>query len=383
MAGNLLAVIENLYAGVMDEDAWGRALTAIADLVSAQGLLLMSCNPQTCEIFRYELPGLDGAGLQEYGRHWIHHDPRYAAGLLRPVGEVQVDDMLVPRTVMRRSAIFNEFLRPWDIPFCIASWVIRAPTHGVTMCIEGTRRHGPFTEAERRKIITVLPHLRRVLQVKDRLAKAGTRADQLLETMDRLPYGVLLLDEDLTIVEASAAARAILAEGDGVHARGGRLGFHRSSDAAAFARTLTARPDSGPGSHGVVVVQRSPRLRGLTMLTLPLKTAPGHWTRPPPCYLVFMFDGSRNTNPSLATLRQAYGLTPGEAQLVVALVGGSSLVEIAAQRAVSVQTLRSQLKSVFAKTGARSQAQLLRLVLTGPYLLDAAQEGRPLRASQE
>ena len=377
MPRNPLAVIESLYEGVVDEEAWGRALTEVANLVSAQGLLLMSCNPKTCEIFRYELPGLDGAGLKDYGGHWIHHDPRYAAGLQRPAGEVQVDDMLVPRAVMRRSAIFNEFLRPWDIPFCIASWVIRAPTHGVTLCIEGTRRHGPFTEAERKRIVAVLPHLRRVLQVKDRLAKAGTRADQLLETMDRLPYGVLLLDEDLTIVEASAAARAILAEGDGVHARGGRLGFHRSSDATAFARTLDPIATDGRERNGLVMVRRLVNGDELTLLTMPLVAPPGGWSRPAVRYLVLLFGGSRSAWPSAETLRSAYGLTNGEAQLAAALVAGGSLSDIAERRSVSVQTLRTQLKSVFAKTGVSNQSQLLRLVLTGPAALTTKDRESP------
>ena len=49
----------------------------------------------------------------------------------------------------------------------------------------------------------------------------------------------------------------------------------------------------------------------------------------------------------------------------------TSLADIAERHGLSVQTLRSQLKSVFAKTGARTQAQLMRLVVAGPSVLSA------------
>jgi len=366
MQGNLPSVIDTLYEGVLDEEAWGHGLAGIAELVSASGLLLMSCNPTSCEVLRFEAPGLDPTGMRDYQEHWIRQDPRYIAGLVRPPGEAQVDDMLVPREVMRRSAVYNEFLRPMDVPFCIASWVIRTPSHGVTMCIEGTRRHGPFSEDERGRIAALLPHLRRVLQIKDRLAKAGTRAENLLEAMDRLPFGVLLLSDDLTVVEASASARATLAANDSVHAQGGRLGFRRSTDAQAFARTLAANPADAAGSEGVVVVRRLTEPGDVTLLTMPLEAAPDEWTRPRARHLVLVFDSVRTPPPSQVLLQRTYGLTASEARLAASLATGLSLAEIAERRGLSVQTLRSQLKSVFGKTGISAQTQLVRLVLTGP-----------------
>ena len=45
-----------------------------------------------------------------------------------------------------------------------------------------------------------------------------------------------------------------------------------------------------------------------------------------------------------------------------------SLIEIADTRKISRHTVRNQLKSVFTKTGARSQADLVRLVLSCPDL---------------
>ena len=56
---------------------------------------------------------------------------------------------------------------------------------------------------------------------------------------------------------------------------------------------------------------------------------------------------------------------PAEADLVRLLAAGHPLEAAAELRGVTMNTVRSQLKQVFAKTDTKRQAELVRLVLTG------------------
>jgi len=67
-------------------------------------------------------------------------------------------------------------------------------------------------------------------------------------------------------------------------------------------------------------------------------------------------------------------LTPAEARLAAALATGATLEQIAAAHRVTEATLRSQLRSIFSKTGTSRQAELVRLALRGVAL---APERRP------
>jgi len=67
-----------------------------------------------------------------------------------------------------------------------------------------------------------------------------------------------------------------------------------------------------------------------------------------------------------AQLMQLFGLSPAEARLLRALVQGTTLDDYARECDVRLTTLKTQLKSLFAKTGTHRQADLVRLVMDVP-----------------
>jgi DNA-binding CsgD family transcriptional regulator len=62
-------------------------------------------------------------------------------------------------------------------------------------------------------------------------------------------------------------------------------------------------------------------------------------------------------------LQELFGLTAAEAVLAAGLAEGKSIEELAAEQGVSMNTARTQLKSIFAKTGVHRQGQLISLIL--------------------
>jgi DNA-binding CsgD family transcriptional regulator len=72
--------------------------------------------------------------------------------------------------------------------------------------------------------------------------------------------------------------------------------------------------------------------------------------------------------PCTVRLKQLLGLTPAESRLVAELfVTAGRLDDVAAVRGITHETARSQLRSVFRKCEVGSQAELVRLVASGPF----------------
>ncbi|MEM1153145.1 MAG: helix-turn-helix transcriptional regulator [Pseudomonadota bacterium] len=62
-------------------------------------------------------------------------------------------------------------------------------------------------------------------------------------------------------------------------------------------------------------------------------------------------------------LEVLYGLTAAEAQVCRLLIDGLSYGDIADTRGVTLETIKSQAKSILAKTGVSSRSALVRLAL--------------------
>ena len=70
-------------------------------------------------------------------------------------------------------------------------------------------------------------------------------------------------------------------------------------------------------------------------------------------------DVTFRTQPSAARLKDLFGLTPAEARVAAAMMAGLGIGAIAGAHGVEAETVRTQVKRIRNKTGARSQTQLL------------------------
>ena len=63
-------------------------------------------------------------------------------------------------------------------------------------------------------------------------------------------------------------------------------------------------------------------------------------------------------------LRCHFDLTPAEARLALHLVAGETLRSAAVKLSIAYETVRTQLKNIFNKTGTHRQAELVLVIIT-------------------
>lgn len=78
--------------------------------------------------------------------------------------------------------------------------------------------------------------------------------------------------------------------------------------------------------------------------------------------LLLITDCDNRSTSDVARLRMTFGLSDSEARLAVLLSSGKTLAQAADALEVTYETARTQLKSVFAKSGTRRQAELVDLL---------------------
>lgn len=186
----------------------------------------------------------------------------------------------------------------------------------------------------------------------------------LAGSLDVLAMPTLLFDASGRLAHCNRSAGILLAGRQSLWVEGRHL-VTRDAEATRklkleLSKALRSSQGQASSLHGVVSLPRRGRLPLLLMLT-PMRLQRAA--------LLFVFDPEATPGIRADMVRPLFGLSQREAEVAAALCTGRTLDDLAAERGTSINTLRTQLKSVFNKTGTSRQADLVSLMLASPACL--------------
>jgi DNA-binding CsgD family transcriptional regulator len=190
----------------------------------------------------------------------------------------------------------------------------------------------------------------------------------LAASLDEIDYGVLLLRDATTVAHANHAARAELGGDHPLQLTGNTLRASRPRDAAALREAISAA--TGRGMRHMLTLGLAPRQ--LTVSVVPVAT---HGTDEQAGALLVLEKREVCGQLSVQGFARCHGLTSAETAVLQALCDGLDPMEIARHNGVAVCTVRSQIGSVRAKTGAGSIRELLNRIAALPPLRFARSAG--------
>jgi DNA-binding CsgD family transcriptional regulator len=195
-------------------------------------------------------------------------------------------------------------------------------------------------------------------------------SDPLLQLLGTMRMGAILVAVDGQVAYLNEAAKEALQADLGLALRGDRI-VAVAPDVRRRLVVVLNNACRAPYVDGAVLLG-SGRGNGIAKpLRVMSMTRIGGGTQRPPHHegLALLCVGSaRQRAPDAAMLGQLFGLTGAEAMLMAGIAGGQRLHQCAAGRGVSLATVRAQLRSVFVKTGAATQADLTFIAWSIPGL---------------
>jgi len=177
----------------------------------------------------------------------------------------------------------------------------------------------------------------------------------MLDTLERLGYGAILVDEAESILKINGTARNLLRQNLGRVSQQSEVDWLRSATRRLPERATPWLPRDTEAWRTLPCDGERP----LMLQRIPLSRCadqPGYFV-----VIIADFDGRPQPNPE--TLRRMFGLTGAEAKLAIRIPFGETPAEIARDLGVSVATIRCQLASIFAKTQTRRQTELATLLM--------------------
>ena len=260
-----------------------------------------------------------------------------------PGGYVCTSQSLCPLPRLKKTEFYNDSLVHGGIEHGMFALLENSKSCVASVCLYRDRSGTEFAESELKILRFLAPHLKRAFSLHVKLFQLKSRSKGAESVLHMLPTGVVLLGSKGEIIFMNRSAAASVAEGDGRLATPEGLRAERPGESSLVGRTIeqAVRTSNGSGvSAGGTVVSR--RLRP----PLQVRISPIHNslldTSQKLTAVAFINDPLQTRRPTKEVLRVALLLSDGRA-----------LQEIAKMVGVTQNTVRSQIKSIFSKTGDR------------------------------
>lgn len=355
------SLVDKIYEAALVPELWNEVCVQLADVTDCYSAMVVTMSPDG------DYRWISTPNIRELMATFAASDLRFQN--VRPQRGMEVSpgifardsDVLTPEE-LENDPIYRTYIYPNGLKWNVGCAIREPSGHFLVFDLMRTKDANPFSDAEIARLNALKPDLARAAFLTSRLAfrQAATMAAAL--SMVGLPAAiisdhgaVLAMNPEMEAFERVVTTRA----GDVLHVINpapramfdeaiARLNTGRAAEVQSIPVPAT-EADPAVILH-VVPVRRQARDVFGRSLAVVIATRVG--------------DAGP---PDLRVLSGLFDLTPAESRVAREVATGASLEMIAAKLKLSIQTVRTYLKRVMAKTGTRRQAELA-VLLSGLHL---------------
>lgn len=348
-------LIELIYACLLGEEVWQRFLIRLNNMVPDGGSTLFFHDQTRIAGDATLAAGFEADALTDYTRYYSALNPWMLEAAKIPLGIGVVGEQVVDRDIFVRTEYYNDFVRAYGIESGIGATIFRDAGRSYTLSTLTSRVDPEENFLIARTFTSLVPHLRRAFRFYRDGPISAAAIDLNSSLSDAMDVGLVIVGEELKIRKFSQAGERFLLEGSmmGVSPIG-RLMFRDD-----VANTLLKQMLSRHYRNNLVecLVIDSNRLTFIRWIQDDVR----EYFAGPTVAILIETPSTRIRPPDLEELTRRFRLSPSERRVFAGIVAGKRVNEIADEFGVGRETVRGQLKDVYAKTGVNSQSSLVRI----------------------
>jgi len=351
-------LVEDIYAAALGDLSWKSVLHGVRQHTDAQFVGLLTLDGNGVVVAENAVSG-DAAWVdaltKSYNEEFYLYDPSLQHVARWSTGRWYDNREWTSPSHRAHSVYHQEFLRPLGLDNWEGTFLNRTSNLSHFLSLMGESSRQDNDRAYRDQIGDIQVHLVRAIRMHTKLDELHKKVTQGEAALDALSSPVFLLDEQRRLLRANFAAQALMEREPAlrfVHGQFAATGYSESKQWQA------AR------EHGVIVIPRKePGARPLVLSLIPVP-ANTHLAMDRQQPLTFMLaQSARSASERQQHLCVIYGLTAAEAAVCTLLCDDGHSPQVCAEvRQVSIETIRSQIKSIHIKTGVTRLPELVRLL---------------------
>jgi DNA-binding CsgD family transcriptional regulator/PAS domain-containing protein len=361
------ALVGDIYDAALDSSLWSGVLEKICRFIPGVygNIWIQDANNRFANsIYVW---GIDPAFFKSYLEKYGKMNPAFPAAFFGEVGSVNSTYDFVSAEQFYNCRFYKEWVAPQGLDESIGAILEKS----VTSCAVFSVTHSVLAASQRERVIErttlLIPHVRRAVLIGKAFDLQKAVAADFAATVDALAVAICLIDAAGRVVYANPSAMKLLETDDVLYGAGTRLhAYDRAAD-----QSLTELLAACAGSNDLVVGPRGtaihmPSRSGSDYVAhmLPLTSGARRETGTPhrAAAALVVHKAADNLASAPEVIAKAFGLTPREVAVLFALVDAPGVAEMAEILGLSEATVRTHLRSLFAKTETTRQAELVKLV---------------------
>jgi DNA-binding CsgD family transcriptional regulator len=349
------SLIDLIYAALLGETTWIDFLAELSKSLP-DGRSSLFYHDISKSKGSWELNfGLEST-VEAYARHYSRINPWMPKASVRKVGVGVVAEQMLPAADFKKTEFYNDFLRPLGGQSAVGVTILREGGRSFLLSTLTSRGDPDENRYAADRLTILAPHLRRAFHH----FRVGSSQRHIAEIgsslLDAIDVGFLVVGEGATIKTVSETATRLINNGTCLRVTPlGKIKVCSSEVDVLLQRMLDRAFEGGKVAHAVVNSVK------LTFIRVSKDRFSAYFEGPT---VVVLIEPVARTYSGfdVIDLAKAYRLTEAETRALRGLVSGRTVNDIADQAMLSRETIRSQIKSLYAKTGVGGQIDLMRLV---------------------
>jgi DNA-binding CsgD family transcriptional regulator len=357
-----LALVDKFQSAALGMESWYSALAGLADVTGSRTgqLIVIGTNAHVpINVMTNTDPDLHPAFAALRGGD-PDINPRVRAGMNAPVLEVLAENDFITPEEHRTHQHYQEFARPWDIPYICLTTLDRRHDLLVGLAVNRSEREGHISESQRRIFESLAPHVRAAVRIQMSLEDQGIAL--LSGVLESLAVPAFLCERSGRVTSMTPAAEEMIARGDVLRIKSRQLTAAMDFDARALSAAIEAAADAHSAAfrppQTLVVRSACPTSAPLVLDVVRLPS-PALEFNPKARVLIVPHGFGDREGRRRIVLRSVYKLTEAETDVAMQLLQGRTVESIASSRDVRAGTVRLQIKCILAKCGVSRQVELV------------------------
>lgn len=361
----LNSIIGMLYDAAIGECSWPAAIESCIQFVGGSSGALFSKDALNSSGNIYHEFGTDPHWVKKYFSHYVASDPTTTVQYFADIGQAISISDIMPYEEFLQTTFYKEWVEPQSLADCLNAVLDKSATSVAMFCAFRTQAQGAVDDDMRRRMGVIIPHVRRAVLIGRLFEREHSRASAFENTLNKVAAGVFLVDANGRIAHANDLGETMLLSGDLIRRDGGKIAARNLQAELTLRDCLgaAANGDLALGTKGVAIPLTSNEDVKYVAHLLPLTSGTRRKaTSGNAIAALFIREASLGSLLPPEVIGRAFGLTPTELRVLLAIVEVGGVPETASALGIASTTVKTHLNRLYEKTGVNRQADLVKLV---------------------